>query len=241
MVIYLLRHAQQNSTNCNVDVSLSERGQRQAALLGERMQQYPVDIVYSSHLKRAVETAEIAFSYSKPLLANHQIRKGLAEIDFGELTGQEDAVVKAFYKEYYKRQTALYQEGKRATGSSIDLVNRHIGEYFVPLEDMGYPNGEDGEMVLKRFMEVVREWTESNYEHIAVVTHGGAIRIVLSALFGGDFAKRLLFGTSLENCSITQINYDKEKNGFTLERFNDYAHLEKDPSLLRSAFLKPNK
>ncbi len=74
------------------------------------------------------------------------------------------------------------------------------------------------------------------YQNIAVVTHGGVIRILLTALFGGDFAKRLMFGTSLENCSITQLHYDEDQNGFYLDRFNDYAHLEQDPSLLRNHF-----
>ena len=49
-----------------------------------------------------------------------------------------------------------------------------------------------------------------------------------------------MFGTSLENCSITQLHYDEEKNGFYLDRFNDYAHLEQDESLMRSNFVQPN-
>ena len=91
-------------------------------------------------------------------------------------------------------------------------------------------------MVMERVMPVVKEWINSGYENIAVVTHGGLIRILLCTLFGGDFAKRLMFGKSLENCSITQINYDKDKNGFFLERFNDYAHIEAEPGLLRRSF-----
>ena len=47
-----------------------------------------------------------------------------------------------------------------------------------------------------------------------------------------------MFGTSLENCSITQLHYDEEKNGFFLDRFNDYAHIEEKPELLRSNFAK---
>jgi probable phosphoglycerate mutase len=59
---------------------------------------------------------------------------------------------------------------------------------------------------------------------------------LLAALFGGDFARRLMFGTSLENCSITQLHFDEEKHGFYLDRFNDYAHLEQEPALLRNHF-----
>ena len=175
MNIYLIRHGRQSSSDCNVNVDLAPEGERQAALLGQRMKNYPVDALYCSDLIRAEQTAKIAFAGQPALLEHLQIRPGLAEVDFGELTGQPDAVVKRFYD-------------------------------------------------------------ESEYLNIAVVTHGGVIRILLTALFGGDFAKRLMFGTSLENCSITQLHYDEEKNGFFLDRFNDYAHLEQDPSLLRNRF-----
>ena len=129
-----------------------------------------------------------------------------------------------------------FAEGRVQKGNALDEVNEFIGDFFVPTEEIWYPQGETGESVLARVMPVIQEWIESEYLNIAVVTHGGVIRILLTALFGGDFAKRLMFGTSLENCSITQLHYDEEKNGFFLDRFNDYAHLEQDPSLLRNRF-----
>lgn len=241
MIIYLIRHGRQNSTNCNVDVPLSEEGIRQAELLGKRMKRYPIDVLYTSNLIRAIETGKIAFADNKMILSSHQIRNGLAEIDFGSLTGAEDPKVKTFYKEYYYNQMELFATGsKNPSGTALDKVNRFVGDFFVPPEEMWYPNGENGEMVLERVMPVVREWIESKHKNIAVVTHGGVIRILLCALFGGDFGKRLQFGTSLENCSITQLHYDEDKNSFFLDRFNDYAHIEEEPSLMRSHFVPPN-
>ena len=35
-----------------------------------------------------------------------------------------------------------------------------------------------------------------------------------------------ILGKNLENCSITELNWDGASGRFTLERFNDYAHLE---------------
>ncbi|MDD7404114.1 MAG: histidine phosphatase family protein [Butyribacter sp.] len=242
MILYLIRHGRQNSTDCNVNTGLAEEGKKQAELLGKRMKHYPVDALYTSDLTRAIETAQIAFCDNKELLAKHQIRSGLREVDFGSLTGKEDAVVKAFYQDYYKEQMALFDEGKqRPSGTALDEVNQYVGEFFVPPHEMWYPDGENGKMVLERFMPVMQEWIASDYQHIAVVTHGGVIRILLCALFGGDFGKRLQFGTSLENCSITQLHYDEAKHSFFLDRFNDYAHIEAEPSLLRSHFLKPNE
>lgn len=236
MIIYLIRHGRQNSSDCNVNVELAPEGEQQAKLLGERMKRYPVDVLYSSDLIRAEQTARLAFAERQELVENLQIRSGLAEVDFGELTGQPDSVVKKFYRDYYQEQLDRFAEGRIQKGNALDEVNEFVGDFFVPTEEIWYPEGESGAGVLARVMPVVQEWIESGYEQIAVVTHGGVIRILLTALFGGDFAKRLMFGTSLENCSITQIHFDKEKHGFYLDRFNDYAHLEQAPALLRNHF-----
>ncbi len=236
MVIYLIRHGRQGSSDCNVDVPLSPEGRRQAELLGERMRTYPVEALYCSDLLRSQETAQIAFGDRTELFSSLQVRSGLAEIDFGTLTGQPNDQVKEFYREYYERQMELFAEGRIQKGSALDEVNEFIGDFFVPAEEIWYPEGEDGPAVMSRVLPVIREWIESGKEQIAVVTHGGVIRILLAAFFGGDFAKRLMFATSLENCSITQLYYDPQKHGFYLERFNDYAHLEQDPSMLRRNF-----
>ena len=130
---------------------------------------------------------------------------------------------------------AMYFTANKYIGEE---VNAFIGDFFVPPEEMWYPEGENGAMVLERVMPVIKEWIESGKKNIAVVTHGGVIRTLLCTLFGGDFARRLMFGTSLENCSITQLHYDEAKNGFFLDRFNDYAHIEAEPGLLRENFAR---
>lgn len=236
MIIYLIRHGRQSSSDCNVDVGLAPEGEQQARLLGERMRSYPLDVLYSSDLIRAEQTAKIAFADRGELVGNMQIRPGLAEVDFGALTGQPDRVVKKFYQDYYLEQLDRFAEGRIQKGNALDEVNEYIGHFFVPTEEIWYPQGEAGVSVMTRLIPIIHEWIEGGYNSVAVVTHGGVIRILLTALFGGDFARRLMFGTSLENCSITQINFDEEKHGFSLERFNDYAHLEQEPALMRSHF-----
>lgn len=108
-----------------------------------------------------------------------------------------------------------------------------VGDFFVPVEEMIYPGGEDGAMLLDRVLPVFDEILHTDAKQVAVVCHGGVIRVLLCALFGGSFARRLQFGTSLENCSITAIHYDETLHGFFLDRFNDSAHLEGHPELFR--------
>lgn len=235
MILYLIRHGRQNASECNVNVPLSPEGRRQAELLGKRMEHYPVDAVYCSDLIRAQETAKIAFAYDDDLLSGLQVRKELQEVSFGDMTGIDDALVKKFYANYYEDQLKDFSNH----GSQKRLpeeVNALIGQYFVPNQEILYPGGESGKEVLQRFLVVFHELLNQDKEHIAIVCHGGIIRVIVTALFGGDFARRLQFGTSLENCGITQIHFDREKNGFYLDRFNDYAHLEGHPELMRNVW-----
>ena len=63
---------------------LSERGRILAAELGERRRNDGIDAVFSSDLRRAVETSEIAFSASElPVLLDWRLR----ECDYGDLNG----------------------------------------------------------------------------------------------------------------------------------------------------------
>lgn len=226
MIFYFIRHARQDSTLCNVDVPLAKAGEAQAALLGKRMKNYPVDALYTSDLIRAVQTAEIAFASQPQLLKERVEKEALREFDFGILHGQKDEAVKGFYQQYYLENLPV-TDGKEEKNGNISL-KRQRG-----LRDMAYPEGESGREVFERVRGALEEMMASGKQHIAVVTHGGVIRLLVAALFGGSKNSRLLFGTSLENCSITQIHYEESKKLFFLDRFNDYAHLEEDLSLLR--------
>ncbi len=203
--LYLIRHGRQNSTLCNVDVGLSEQGRLQAELLRERLQGYPVDALYSSNLVRAVETAEIINGGLRlPLM----IREELREISFGLMEGRSDEYNDEHFAEFKAEQKKL-------------------------MDDIPYPGGENGTSVYERAMPVIQEIVQSGKKNIAVITHGGTIRVLMAALFGRNQARRFLFGVSLECTGITQLVYNPIYDRFYLERFNDYAHLELYPELHR--------
>ncbi|RPI06890.1 MAG: phosphohistidine phosphatase SixA [Ignavibacteriae bacterium] len=73
MRIYLLRHgdASSHSRYSDEERPLTELGNRQAALIGTLLQRLPggIDVILSSPLKRAQETAALAGSHVK----NHQV------------------------------------------------------------------------------------------------------------------------------------------------------------------------
>ena len=205
MKIYFIRHGQQNSRLCNVDVDLSEIGRLQVKRLGKRLECIAFDKLYCSYLIRAKETANILSEYihQKP-----EVDENLREIDFGELTGNTDEENKEKYSFFFEKQKKKQW-------------------------DIPYPGGECAEDVFKRGSIVLQKMIESDCERICVVTHGGFIRAMITGLLGIDFSKQRMFGAVLENTSITEVAYDKETGLFSLERFNDYAHLEDDCKLLR--------
>lgn len=210
MKLYLIRHGRQCSQLCNVNVPLSAEGFRQAELVGERLKAEGIEAVYSSHLIRAVETAETA---NRIWNVKHVISEELREISFGEMEGMCDEDIAVKYAAFKKEQETMER-------------------------DLPYPGGECAGDVIRRAMPVFSEMAESGYEKIAVVTHGGVIRSMTSAFLGMEPAKYRLLGNALENCSITEVVYHPEQRRFTVERFNDYAHLEPHPELLRSSWVQ---
>ncbi len=58
MNIYLIRHGNKKLGLFNEDVNLSELGYKQADITGKRLKEYDIDIIYSSSLRRYIQTAE---------------------------------------------------------------------------------------------------------------------------------------------------------------------------------------
>ena len=183
-------------------------GFQQAALLGQRLASEGIQIVFSSALTRAVQTAQAANLYWN---VEHYMYPELNEISFGEMEGLSDEEIALRFRDFQQEQAKM--------------------EYDIP-----YPGGESAGDVVRRVIPVFRQIRESGYEKVAVVTHGGVIRSMTAHFLGMDMAKWRTLGTSLENCSITELNYSPRLRRYTLERFNDYAHLQPYPQLLRSAW-----
>lgn len=215
--IFLVRHGRQSSSDCNVNVSLAPEGFKQAELVGKRLKEYGVNLVYSSHLIRAVETAacirkELGL---EPAAGEYQL-EGLREMDYGDLTGLSNAELKNRYQDYFEIRDRM----------DIDIC---------------IPGGENGAMVCRRMTEAINEiityGLKKEYKNIAVVSHGGAIRCYLAGILNIPQPKRLLIAKNFENCSITELFYHIDTGNITVERLNDYSHLEAQDELLRKHFM----
>lgn len=209
MKIYLIRHARQISSLCNVNVELAPEGIEQAHILGKRMKgSIPIDKLYCSDLIRAEQTAsiigeEIGIKPEKGI-------PGFREIDFGELTGLTDKEINTRYWDIMERRR------KR-------------------LEDIPFPGGESGADVWNRAFPALMKVIRGGGENIAIVTHGGTIRSLVAGIMGLEQKDRLAISRTLENTSLTVVEYLPDKDRYTVETLNDYAHLSGRNDLMRSA------
>jgi broad specificity phosphatase PhoE len=88
------------------DAALSAAGRRQAQEMGERHAERLILAVFCSDLRRAAETAVIAFAgRGLPIVQDPRLR----EVDLGEFTGQPRAVVRA---EMLRRVDAPFPGGE---------------------------------------------------------------------------------------------------------------------------------
>lgn len=206
--IILVRHGRQNSSKCNVDVALSPEGILQAELLAKRLEGQNFDIMYTSTLKRAIQTGDII---NQALKLNVERRAGINEIDWGAIVGLDNR-------------------------ERMEMYSSFMHDRLLRTSDLPFPGGESGEDCFSRAYPVIKEIIDSPHNSIIVITHGGLIRSLICGLLNLPFKEKLAFGSSLENTSLTKLIYDSETNLFTLETFNDYYHLIGHNELMRSSW-----
>lgn len=199
MNIYLIRHGDKQEDWRNWEgLELTEKGFRQANLLGQRLRKYGIDVIYCSDMIRAIQTSE---EMNKFLNVDIRIRHELREIDMGDCD--------KFGWDHVKNNNPDF-----------------IAEFSKHTTDIPYPNGECGQDVWNRAIKVIHEIVESKLKNVAVVSHGGVIRALISGFLGLGQERRFYIGAPPENCSISVVRYKHESNEFYVHTVNDYAHLE---------------
>jgi 2,3-bisphosphoglycerate-dependent phosphoglycerate mutase len=113
---------------------LSERGRELAAELGRRRRDDGIATVYTSDLRRAVETAEIAFAGSAlPVVQDARLR----ECNYGSMNGRPREEVHAMgIDERYPEGETWREAVERVTGFLRELPDRHDGERVLVIAHM---------------------------------------------------------------------------------------------------------
>ncbi len=184
--VLLVRHGQ-TLWNFNAryqghtDVELSEIGRDQARLLAGRLSAQPIKAVYSSDLRRALDTASII---AEPHQLQVEMLPALREINFGAWEG------------------LTYQEIKERFG---DLIERwHAAPLEVPI-----PKGENCQDLQGRAYGAILNLVKKHPEGtIAVVTHGGTIRAIVCSML--DISMNHMFKIRQDNGALNIIDYYDE-------------------------------
>lgn len=151
--LVLLRHGEsewnkQNRFTGFKDVGLSENGEQEAIRAGEQLSHITFDKVFSSTLKRANDTAQIALARSG---SNERLREGdgyamtchddLRERDYGDLTGLNKDETREKYGDeqvhIWRRSYDVRPPGGECLKDVVDRVRPYYEEHIKPLIDEG--------------------------------------------------------------------------------------------------------
>jgi len=203
--IILVRHGEtewnvQEIFRGRIDVELSETGVRQAELLAEYLSGVKIDAVYSSPLKRALNTAQAIASY-------HNLKVEIAPrlIDFG----------------YGKWQGLPHQEVKRRYKK---LYNEWLGNPHL----VKMPGGEILNDVRERALTVVDEVIAKHEGTIVLVSHRVVNKVLICALLG--LGNSHFWNIRQDVCGTTTFIYENKRFTLTKHNDTSYlSPLPKTP------------
>jgi broad specificity phosphatase PhoE/orotate phosphoribosyltransferase len=215
--LYFIRHAEAEGNVKRIfhgwtDANLTEKGHIQAQKVAERFKHIDIDVIYSSNLTRAKETARYIADLKKlPVITSVKLR----EINGGDWEEQkwEDLPLKWPY-EY------------------------HTWENMPHVHHM--PKGESMEEFQERLINEVRYIIENNEgKNICIVTHGTAIK-ALVCYFCQCTLEEMLNIKWVDNTSVTEIDY--VDGNFKVVFEGDASHLgDKYSTLKHQEWWEENK
>lgn len=208
--VYLIRHAEAEGNvgrRCHgwYNSLLTQKGEKQAALVGERFQDVPLTAVYSSDLSRAKHTA---MAVAKPHGLPVQERQALREINMGDWEDKPWAELPILSQELY------------------DLWCNRPWLCHVPGGESIMESGQ------RAFAELRRIAAGHDGEEIAVVSHGSAIRGILTLAKGLRPDQMMEVGWG-DNTCVAKLLFDTD-GGVTVEYANDNSHLPQELSTFAS-------
>lgn len=187
--IWLVRHGETSSNADGVfqghlDVVLNERGEQQAAAVGQCLSRIEFDAVYASDLQRAARTAEIIVDGRSEVVLDPDLR----EMHYGVLQGVR----------YHEAATTLEHHGLGDAWKSGEFHRRGTAA----------PGGESVRQFRSRSRRFVRRLDEAHDpdagHHILVVAHGGKLSVLMTVLLDLPAWNRNSF--RFANCGITRVS-----------------------------------
>ncbi|EOS7972949.1 2,3-bisphosphoglycerate-dependent phosphoglycerate mutase [Enterococcus hirae] len=213
MKLVLLRHGESEANFQNywtgwLDVALTEKGMQQATEAGRKMNEQGLvfDIVYTSVLKRAIKTSQLALEEMNQLYLPVQKTWRLNERHYGALVGKNKTEMK---KEYGEEQVKKWRRGYREVPPLVS--ENHFDRRYDSLDPRLLSHGESLEMTVER---VVPLWQDELAPHllagknVLVVGHGNSLRALTKYL--EDVPENQLDTIDIPNAQPIQSTLNKE-------------------------------
>jgi broad specificity phosphatase PhoE len=212
--VYLVRHGATQMTaedrfSGATGAELSDEGRRQAARLGERLQDDGISAVYTSALARAIDTARIIAGACgvRPV-----VNDGLREISHGSWEG----LTRHEVEDRFPGEYAAWEEDPFT---------------FAP------EGAESGVAVLARALPAIRQIVTAHEGHsVLVVSHKATIRLVLCGLLGID-ARGYRDRLDQSPACLNVLDF-KDPVRARLTLFNDTSHYDDVPRESRNHLSK---
>ncbi|HVG00520.1 MAG TPA: histidine phosphatase family protein [Chloroflexia bacterium] len=190
--LYLVRHGENRAnitkefSHTKVDYPLTEKGVLQARQTAEYFKDRHVDEIYSSPLKRALQTAEmIAATKGLPVTVIESLR----EVNSGSL---EDTPPTEENWRIYLDTVQGWNEGR---------------------PEVALPGGENYYMLVDRIKQAIGEIVgDKDGKHIVVAGHGGIFTAAIGWLCKNVEADELR-SAHYHNCAISQIELERSIEG----------------------------
>lgn len=197
--VYLIRHGE-TDWNSNgrwqglLPVDLNDTGREQARRLASVLRHDEIEAIYTSDLSRAEETARIVGN-ALGIVPSVDVR--LRELDIGVFQGLTLDEIKQRYPEHY--------------AAFMDEPITYV-----------LPEGESRRLLQVRVSAAWHDFvSRSDVRRIAIVTHGGAVKMLLSDLFPTNQAGFQVM--DIPNTSITVLKRDR--NDWIIHDLANVMHL----------------
>ena len=201
----VVRHAESNWNKKGIfqgqrNPQLSPNGLIQASKIHLGLNNYFIDHIYSSDLKRAKKTATIINSY---LNCSFETTTNIREIGFGIWEGLKPQELKLkFPYEYHKWISKGLILDKIQGSESLDMLTTRLINF---ISEVRLRHSEDSTILL--------------------VSHGGTIRLLAKMLLGIPVDEPISFTTNNAGISIIESNLSKPNARPFLEMWNQITHL----------------
>ena len=198
--IFLIRHGRtewnkKKIFRGHIDIPLDEVGRNQADATGSFLRNINLTVIYSSPLKRALETAQIIKKYQ-----NNSVEivpyPGFLDLNYGEWEGKTYEKVKRSYPE-------LYQMWEKEP-------NR-----------VKIPKGETLWEAKRRSWQALREVISKHQGYVGIVSHRVINKLIICSILGIDESG--FWKIKQDPCCINIIECHNGR--FTILRLNDTCHI----------------